>query len=111
MLRRTPIGFPWMDCFLGRVNGTADRRDDAGRRSAQTSGRGPVALGQDGGDPRKVLEYLAAGVEMVWIVDPYFYTVTVHRPTAPPEMFNNEETLSGGATLPGFEIAVAELFR
>jgi Uma2 family endonuclease len=59
----------------------------------------------------KVLEYLAAGVEMVWIVDPYFYTVTVHRPTAPPEMFNNEETLSGGATLPGLEIAVAELFR
>ena len=59
----------------------------------------------------KVLEYLAAGVELVWVVDPYFHTVTVHRPSAPPEMFNNEETLTGGATLPGLEIAVAELFR
>jgi Uma2 family endonuclease len=59
----------------------------------------------------KVLEYLAAGVELVWIVDPYFHTVTVHRPAAPPAMFNNEETLCGGATLPGLEIAVADLFR
>jgi hypothetical protein len=31
---------------------------------------------------------------------------TVHR----PEMFNDEETLSGDATLPDFEIAVASLF-
>jgi Uma2 family endonuclease len=54
---------------------------------------------------------MAAGVELVWIVDPYFHTVTVHRPSAPPEMFNNEETLSGGATLPGLEIAVTDLVR
>jgi len=59
----------------------------------------------------KVLEYLAAGVALVWVVDPYFHTVTVHRPTASPEMFNNEETLTGGATLPGLEIAVADLFH
>jgi len=58
----------------------------------------------------KVLEYLAAGIALVWIVDPYFHTVTVHRPGARPEMFNDEETLSGGTALPGLEIAVAELF-
>ena len=59
----------------------------------------------------KVLEYLAAGVKLVWVVDPYFHTVTVHRPTAAPEMFNSEETLTGEATLPGLEIAVADMFR
>ncbi len=59
----------------------------------------------------KVLEYLAAGVELVWVVDPYFHTVTVHRPAGRPEMFNDEETLTGGAALPGLEIAVADLFR
>jgi len=59
----------------------------------------------------KVLEYLAAGVELVWIVDPYFHTVTVHRPAAQPEMFNSEETLAVASTLPGLEIAVADLFR
>lgn len=59
----------------------------------------------------KVLEYVAAGVELVWIVDPYFHTVTVHRPGARPEMFNDEQRLSGGAALPGLDIAVADLFR
>jgi Uma2 family endonuclease len=57
----------------------------------------------------KVLEYLAAGVPLIWIVDPYFRTITVHRPSKRPKMFNDGETLSGDATLPDFEIAVATL--
>lgn len=36
----------------------------------------------------KITEYLACGVEMVWIVDPYMRAVQVHRPASPPEMFN-----------------------
>jgi Uma2 family endonuclease len=59
----------------------------------------------------KVLEYLAAGVELVWVVDPYFHTVTVYWPGGLPEMFNSDEMLTGGTTLPGLEIAVADLFR
>jgi Uma2 family endonuclease len=59
----------------------------------------------------KVREYLAAGVQLVWIVDPYFHTVTVHRPDALPQMFNDEQTLSGGQLLSGLEIAVSDLFR
>lgn len=58
----------------------------------------------------KVLEYLAAGVELVWIVDPYFHTVTVHRPHMRPEMFNVDDTLTGGDAMPGFSVAVADLF-
>ncbi len=58
----------------------------------------------------KVLEYLAADVPLIWIVDPYFRTVTVHRPGKRPKMFNDGETLSGDVTLPDFEIAVASLF-
>lgn len=58
----------------------------------------------------KVREYLAAGVELVWIVDPYFHTVTVYQPAAPPQMFNDQETLCGGSTLPGLAIAVADIF-
>ena len=58
----------------------------------------------------KVLEYLAADVPLIWIVDPYFRTITVHRPDKRPKMFNDGETLSGDVTLPDFEIAVASLF-
>ena len=28
-----------------------------------------------------------------------------------PEMFNDEETLTGGTAMPGLEIGVADLFR
>jgi Uma2 family endonuclease len=59
----------------------------------------------------KVLEYLDTGVPLVWLVDPYFQTVQVHRPKALPEMFNREQTVSGGDVLPGLEIAVAEIFK
>jgi Uma2 family endonuclease len=59
----------------------------------------------------KVLEYLAAGVELVWVVDPYFHTVTVHRAGGLPEMFNSDEVLTGGTALPGMEIPVVDLFR
>jgi Uma2 family endonuclease len=59
----------------------------------------------------KVLEYLDTGVPLVWIVDPYFQTVQVHRPHDAPEMFNREQTVSGGDVLPGLKIAVAEIFQ
>jgi Uma2 family endonuclease len=59
----------------------------------------------------KVREYLAAGVELVWLVDPYFHTVTIHQPTSPPEMFNDQEMLDGGSTLPGLKLPVAEISR
>jgi Uma2 family endonuclease len=36
----------------------------------------------------KVIEYLRAGVALVWILNPYDRTVTVHRPGAEPELFN-----------------------
>jgi Uma2 family endonuclease len=58
----------------------------------------------------KVLAYLDCGVPVVWIVDPYFKTVQVHRPGEAPETYNVRQILPGQAELPGFETPVAELF-
>ena len=58
----------------------------------------------------KVREYLDCGVNVVWVIDPDFRTVQVHRRSVPPETFNHTTLLSGGSELPGFEVAVAELF-
>lgn len=56
-------------------------------------------------------EYLECGVKLVWIVDPYAETVTVHRPDKKPELFNADEELDGEPHLPGFRCRVAEIFE
>lgn len=58
----------------------------------------------------KLRDYLAAGVPLVWILDPEFRTVTVYRPGAEPELFNARQELSGDPHLPGFRVEVARLF-
>lgn len=58
----------------------------------------------------KVDVYLDAGVERVWIVDPHFKTITVHRATDPPVLFNIAQTLTDDTRLPGLALRVAEIF-
>jgi len=58
----------------------------------------------------KVMEYLRTGVMMIWEIDPDFQTVRVHRPNHEPVMFSRSQKLSGDDVLPGFEVAVADLF-
>ena len=58
----------------------------------------------------KVTLYLDYGVQTVWIVDPFFKTVQVHRRGTAPQTFNDEQTLGGGNALPGLEVSVADLF-
>jgi Uma2 family endonuclease len=58
----------------------------------------------------KVQEYLDAGVPLIWVVDPNFRTVRVHRPGAEPELFNILQELPGEPELPGFRVSVAEIF-
>jgi Uma2 family endonuclease len=65
---------------------------------------------QHGDTTEKIQDYLAAGVPLVWVVDPDFQTVRVHRPETPPVMFNVTQELDGGTILPGFRTPVAELF-
>lgn len=58
----------------------------------------------------KIDDYLAAGVALVWIVDPHDQTVTIYRPKQEPELVNVRQELSGDPHLPGFRVAVAEVF-
>ncbi len=59
---------------------------------------------------KKIAEWLAAGTRAVWIVDPRARTVTVHEPGAEPRVLREADTLGGGEVLPGFEVAVREIF-
>lgn len=58
----------------------------------------------------KVGEYLQAGVDLVWVVEPNSQRVHVYRPDAEPVMLQADDTLADNAILPGFACKVADLF-
>jgi Uma2 family endonuclease len=59
---------------------------------------------------RKVLEWLAAGVRLVWVVYPVNRHVTVFRPDGSGTIVKESETLTGEDVLSGFTCSVSELF-
>lgn len=58
----------------------------------------------------KAGEYLAAGVPLVWLVDPKAEQVLVYRGDGSAARLTAADMLSGGDVLPGFECRLAELF-
>ena len=57
----------------------------------------------------KVMQLLNAGTSLVWIVYPDSKTVTVHTASGAATLHEND-TLSGGDVLPGFQIRVGDIF-
>ena len=58
----------------------------------------------------KIEGYLECGVPLVWEIDPDFRTVKIHRPGEEPVLVNRKQELSAEPQLPGFRIAMTELF-
>jgi Uma2 family endonuclease len=59
---------------------------------------------------RKLGEYFGAGVRLVWLVDPRKRTVRVHTSVDQTVLLKVGQSLDGGDVLPGFSLALAELF-
>ncbi len=59
----------------------------------------------------KIDAYLDARVSIIWIIDPYRRTITVHQPDSVPKLFNVRDELSVEPHLPGFRVPVARLFE
>ena len=59
----------------------------------------------------KVALSLAAGVRLVWAVDPVRRTVRVRRPDGTDRLLAELDTLDGEDVLPGFRLPVARLFE
>jgi Uma2 family endonuclease len=58
---------------------------------------------------RKLAHYRRAGV-VVWVVDYVARQVEVHLPDNTVTLYDEESTLTGGDVLPGFELAVKDIF-
>ena len=59
---------------------------------------------------RKIADYLANGVALVWVVDPANRTVVVYRQANHPGAFFEEDEITGEEVLPGFRCKVADFF-
>lgn len=59
----------------------------------------------------KVLDYLAVGTRLVWVVDPDTGSVTVYRSRDDVRVRTKGDALDGGDVLPGFRLEVTDLFE
>ena len=59
---------------------------------------------------RKVGEYFAGQVPLVWVVNPATETVAVYRSAQDVKVLSAGEELDGGVVLPGFSMKVADVF-
>lgn len=58
----------------------------------------------------KVMDYLAHGTRLVWVVRPRQRTVTIYRPDGTVRVLRETETLEGEGVMPGFSLPLRELF-
>lgn len=59
---------------------------------------------------RKAESYIAAGIALVWLIDPRARTVLVYDADGDTRLLREGEVLDGGDVLPGFAIPVADVF-
>lgn len=59
---------------------------------------------------RKLKDYFAAGVELVWYIYPIERVVRVYKSEEDCQTLTDADELDGGEVLPGFRVTVRELF-
>jgi Uma2 family endonuclease len=59
----------------------------------------------------EIADYFAAGARLVWVVDPGERRAIVRYPDRPPNIVGAGESLDGEEVVPGFTLALAELFK
>ena len=58
----------------------------------------------------KLADYRSVAIPLVWVVWPHVRLVQVHTPDNPIVELRDGDTLTAGDALPGFAVAVADLF-
>ena len=58
----------------------------------------------------KMVEYIANGAQLGWLIDPFEARVWIYRPEQAVECLENHTTISGDPVLPGFVFDVTEIW-
>jgi Uma2 family endonuclease len=62
------------------------------------------------GGQKRILEYLEAGVRLVWAIDVHAHTAMVYHPDGSARFIRPNEALDGEDVVPGFRLPLSELF-
>jgi Uma2 family endonuclease len=57
-----------------------------------------------------MVEYLANGVSLGWLIDRKNRSLYIYRPDREPEILVNPETVGGDPELPGFVLQMAKIW-
>ncbi len=60
---------------------------------------------------QKIDQWLSAGVQVVWVIDPERRVVEIWRPDGTLKELKENDTLTGEPVLPDFQVVVKELFE
>jgi Uma2 family endonuclease len=54
--------------------------------------------------------YIAAGLLLAWLIDPFEHTVTIYRPQREPELLANPTSVAGEGPVEGFVLNLDGIF-
>ena len=98
--------------FVARANMPGDRLPSGYFRGGPDLAVEVVSPSDKAGELAvKIADYLAAGTQQVWIVEPTTRTVAVYRPGGAARVYGADDTLDGGDLLPGLALPVGDLFE
>lgn len=69
-----------------------------------------LTSGKKPGGQQRIVDYLEAGVPLVWAIDPHSRTATVYHSDGSARLLREGDTLDGEDIVPGFRLPLAELF-
>lgn len=58
----------------------------------------------------KIVQWISAGTQVVWAVEPATKTLTIHKPNTLPQTLAVNDTLTEEALLPGFSLPLTQIF-
>ncbi len=58
----------------------------------------------------KMLQWIANGTELAWLIDPIEQSVSIYRPGQSPEIHNYPASVQGDGIMAGFELVMARIW-
>jgi Uma2 family endonuclease len=59
----------------------------------------------------KMLQWIANGAQLAWLIDPIEQSVTIYRPGQAPEVHHQPSSVQGDGVMAGFELVMARIWE